>query len=159
MKFQSIESIASQIKHPKFSAEIFFNKMSDKDYLIQDQVSNKFHEEAFHGTVKSFTTTLADVVPDSPIDLKVGDLVTYTNEAGLSWVNHKILGFDITPSYKRVVYLDFSSYWFAVEIESLTLQEGYVGLNADDMALIEEKYQNSFVPFDVQMIRNKKDAA
>lgn len=155
MIFQTIESIASQIKHPKFSAELFINKFADKNDLIQAQVSNKFHEEAFHAKVKDFSTNLADVAPDSLIDLKVGDLVTYTNDAGLAWINHKILGFDTSSSYKRVVYLDFSSYWFAVEISSLTLQDGYVGLDADDMPLIEEKYLNSSVPFDVQMIRAK----
>lgn len=62
--------------------------------MIQAQVANKFHAEAFHAKVKDFSTNLADVAPDSPIDLKVGDLVTYTNDAGLAWINHKILGFE-----------------------------------------------------------------
>lgn len=159
MNFQTAQSIASQIQHPKFSKDAFLNHVSNKEYLIQALVNKKFDEEAFHAKVTGFTTNLADVVPNAPIELKVGDLVTYTNEYGASFVNNKILGFDLNPSYNRVVYIDSSSYWFAVEIASLTVQEGYVGVDANDMQIAEMKYQNSSIPFDVQMIRSKQQAA
>lgn len=47
MKFQSLESIAEQVKHSNFSKERFLGDMADKDYLIGRLVSAKFHAEGF----------------------------------------------------------------------------------------------------------------
>lgn len=159
MKFQSLESIAEQVKHSNFSKELFLGDMADKDYLIGRLVSAKFHAEGFLGKVTGYTTNLADVVPDAPIDLKVGDLVAFTNENGSTYVNNKILGFDLTPNYKRVVYLDFDCYWFPVELDTLILQTGYVGVDEADLQLVEEKYQTSHIPFEIQRLRAGQQVA
>lgn len=158
MNFQSLESIAQQVQHPKFSAEHFFAEMADKDFLIGRLVRAKFHAEGFLGKVTGYTTNLADVIPDAPVALKVGDLVAFTNENGATYVNNKILGFDLTPDYKRVVYLDFDCYWFPVALDTLILQSGYVGVDESDLKLVEEKYQTSAIPFDIQRLRSQQAA-
>src|SRR5690606_11010972 len=106
-----------------------------------------------------YTTNLADVVPDAPIDLKVGDLVAFTNENGSTYVNNKVLGFDLTPEYKRVVYLDFDCYWFPVELDTLILQSGYVGVDEADLQMVEAKYQTSHIPFEIQRLRAGQQVA
>lgn len=54
-------------------------------------------------------------------DFKIGDKVTFTNEFGVSFENLEILGFrenaDFLP--ERKVYLDTSSYWFAVKLSEI----------------------------------------
>lgn len=159
MKFQSLESIANQVQHPRFSKELFLGEMSEKEYLINRLVRAKFYAEGFLGKVTGYTTNLADVVPDAPVNLKVGDLVTFTNENGATYVNNKILGFDLTPNYKRIVYLDFDCYWFPVELDTLILQTGYVGVDEADLQLVEEKYQTSSIPFEIQRLRANQKVA
>lgn len=159
MKFQSLESIADQVKHPLFSKELFLGDMAEKDYLIGRLVSAKFHAEGFLGKITGFTTNLADVVTNAPIDLKVGDLVAFTNENGSTYVNNKVLGFDLTPDYKRVVYLDFDCYWFPVELDTLIIQSGYVGVDEADLQLVEAKYQTSHIPFEIQRLRARQQVA
>lgn len=57
-------------------------------------------------------------------DLKIGDIVTFTNEYGVQFENLEILGFrnntDFMP--ERTVYLDKSSYWFAVKLSEIKKQ-------------------------------------
>lgn len=51
-------------------------------------------------------------------DFKIGDIVTFTNEYGVSFENLEILGFrsntDFLPD--RKVYLNKSSYWFPIKL-------------------------------------------
>ncbi|MBF4454029.1 hypothetical protein IRT38_01180 (plasmid) [Acinetobacter sp. SK-43] len=159
MNFQSYESIANQIQHPKFSKADFLRHKINKDCLIQRLVSAKFHEEAFYGRFPNgFTTDLSCVVPDSPINLKIGDLVAYTNEYGVTFLNKKVLGFTFSAESGRVVYLDSDCYWMAAPLSSLTLQDGLIGVDEADLLIVEEKYKNSSIPFDVQQVRAKKDS-
>jgi len=57
-------------------------------------------------------------------DFKIGDIVTFTNEYGVQFENLEILGFrnntDFMP--ERTVYLDISSYWFAVKLSEIKKQ-------------------------------------
>lgn len=159
MKFQTYESIAEKIQHPKFSKENFLRYKIKKDCLIHSLVYAKYHEEAFYGRFPdSFTTDLSSVVPDSPIQLKVGDLVTFVNDYGVAFVNKKVLGFDLTVEYGRVVYLDYDCYWMPSTLDSLTLQDGLIGVDEADLIIVEERYKNSSPPFDVEQVRAKKEA-
>ena len=61
-----------------------------------------------------------DVVDSFPnCDLKVGDIVTFTNDYGVSFKGNKVLGFLSKPDNNRCVYLDFDCYWFPVRIDEL----------------------------------------
>lgn len=156
MNFRTFESIADQIKCPQFLKELFLREAGDKEILINRLVNAKYHEEAFYGRFSKFAKKITDVIAQPPVELKIGDLVTYTNEFGVSFVNNKVLGFDAKSSYNCGVYLDKSSYWASIPLDSLTLQNGYVGIDESDLVIVEEKYENSFVPFDVQIVRSKR---
>lgn len=58
-------------------------------------------------------------------DFKIGDIVTFTNEFGVTFENLEILGFrenaDFLP--ERKVYLNKSSYWFAVKLSEIKKQQ------------------------------------
>ena len=156
MNFQTFESIADQIKCPQFLKELFLREAGDKEILINRLVNAKYHEEAFYGRFSKFAKKITDVIAQPPVELKVGDLVTYTNEFGVSFVNNKVLGFDAESGYNCGVYLDKSAYWASIPLDSLTLQDGFVGIIESDLAIIENKYENSFIPFDLQMVRSKR---
>lgn len=59
--------------------------------------------------------------PDAPCDLKVGDVVTYTNEYGVVFPNRKVTGFCKPESYGSV-YSDGDAYWFPVHPDQLQKQ-------------------------------------
>lgn len=60
--------------------------------------------------------------PPVPCDFKVGEKVTFTNEYGVSFSPHTIVGFDADDSfYGRFIYLDYDCYWFPAAPDSLTL--------------------------------------
>ncbi|REC40933.1 hypothetical protein [Chryseobacterium sp. 5_R23647] len=53
-------------------------------------------------------------------DFKIGDIVTFTNEYGIQFENIEILGFTNDESLQeRIVYLDFSCYWFPVKLSEI----------------------------------------
>lgn len=56
---------------------------------------------------------LQDVLP-SEQDLRVGDIVAYTNPNGVTSMPYVVLGIDPTPDNGRCVYLDWECYWFPV---------------------------------------------
>lgn len=153
MKFQSAKDLARKINHPKFEKRAFLTRLEDKDLTIMRLVQSKFHSEAFYLRFKKFVKNLDEVVSNPSVDLKIGDLVAYTNENGCTFPNNKVLGFANNSEYGRVVYLDSSSYWFASRIDELTLQDGYVGVEESDLLAVEEKYKNSPIPYDLQMLR------
>ena len=57
-------------------------------------------------------------------DLKIGDIVTFTNEYGVQFEDIEILGFrnntDFLPD--RCVYLNQSSYWFPIKLTEIKKQ-------------------------------------
>ena len=58
--------------------------------------------------------------PPVPCDLAVGDVVTYTNDYGVSFKGKIITGFSpVVESWKGCVYLAKEAWWFPVPIESL----------------------------------------
>ena len=59
--------------------------------------------------------------PPIECDFKIGDKVTFTNEFGVSFKNHTIIGFDKDDSfYGRFIYIDTDSYWFPHKPNELT---------------------------------------
>jgi len=55
-------------------------------------------------------------------DLKKGDKVTFTNDFGVVFEDHEILGFDSKDFYGRFIYLDYDCFWFPAKPENLTKQ-------------------------------------
>ena len=65
----------------------------------------------------------ATTSPPVPCDLKLGDVVTFTNDFGVAFSDLKVTGF--TPcveGHGRFVYLDKDSWWFPVKPDQLRLQ-------------------------------------
>ena len=64
-----------------------------------------------------------DVTP-VPCDLKKGDIVTYTNENGVSFPGKEISGFSaVVESWGGFVYLFKTAFWFPVPAKSLKLEK------------------------------------
>ena len=60
--------------------------------------------------------------PPRPCDLKIGDTVKFTNDYGVEFEPHKIIGFT-KPEHElhgRFVHIDTDAPWFPVKPESLT---------------------------------------
>ena len=77
-----------------------------------------FVQGAKHPLARDATTS-----PPVPCDLKLGDVVTFTNDFGVAFCDLKVTGF--TPSgegHGRFVYLDKDSWWFPVKPDQLRLQ-------------------------------------
>lgn len=55
------------------------------------------------------------------IDLKIGDKVMFTNEAGITFGPYEVLAFQTPDKYGRCVFIDHDSYWFPTTLESLRL--------------------------------------
>ena len=72
-------------------------------------------------------------------DLKVGDVVTFTNEYGVSFANRIVIGFAKLEDqlHGRFIHLHDEAPWFPVKRESLTLQE--------NPEAIEVKYPNGVI--------------
>lgn len=72
-------------------------------------------------------------------DLKVGDVVTFTNEYGVSFSNRIVIGFAKPEDqlHGRFIHLHDESPWFPVKRESLTLKE--------NSEVIEVKYSNGLI--------------
>lgn len=71
--------------------------------------------------MREFAKTLAQTHPDT--DLKVGDIVTFTNEYGVTFHDKVITGFWHSgigeQLHDRIVYLAKDSWWFPVSVASL----------------------------------------
>ncbi len=67
-----------------------------------------------------------DMVMSSPeCDLKIGDIVTFTNENGVSFPNLIVIGF-ANPDYQlqdRFIHISSDCAWFPVKRSELTKQE------------------------------------
>jgi hypothetical protein len=74
------------------------------------------HEREFKNWVKS---KKVNVLQDSAeTGLKVGDIVTFTNDYGVQFKGMKVLGF-CKPDNGRCVYISSDCYWFPERPESL----------------------------------------
>jgi hypothetical protein len=68
-------------------------------------------------------------VPPVECGLKVGDVVTFTNDAGLKFPGKRVVGFGATVDHLHnppgmlghFVYIDSSSWWFPHRVDELTL--------------------------------------
>jgi len=86
---------------------------------------NKEHEQKFNELIKrekrEVFNSLKDVLPNCKINLKVGQICTYTNKYGVYFTGHKILGF-CKPEKNNgcSVYLDLDCYWSPVPISSIS---------------------------------------
>lgn len=67
---------------------------------------------------KFIKNELTNVAP-SGCTLKVGDLVEWTNDYGITW-RHRVIGFNTTYDAKYV-HLDSDAYWFPHDHNKLTL--------------------------------------
>lgn len=54
---------------------------------------------------------LPDITPDSEEDMQVGDTIMFTNDYGVTFGPHAVLGF-CELWYGRCIYFDHDSYWF-----------------------------------------------
>lgn len=62
--------------------------------------------------------------PPLPCHLKVGDVVTYTNEFGVHFEGKKVIGFSKEPtSWGAFVHLSKSAYWFPVPPKSCKVEK------------------------------------
>lgn len=61
--------------------------------------------------------------PPLPCALKVGDVVTFTNEFGVSFEGRKVIGFSKEVfNGDRFVHLSKDAYWFPVPPESCKIE-------------------------------------
>lgn len=61
-------------------------------------------------------------VPPVECLFSAGDVVTFTNDQGVSFEGLKVLGFAGEPTHGRFIHLDKDSWWFPVHPGSLTLE-------------------------------------
>lgn len=141
-----------------FCHESFFNAVLDKEWVTQRYIHGQLHKEAFylaHSNEPYYSANFDDV-PNvkSNKPLKVGVMVSFTNDFGVTFPNLEVVGFDKNPSYGRCVFLNTDSYWFAVKPESLTIQKGYLGISPDEISQISQDRINQFAGFDLLKLRN-----
>lgn len=85
----------------------------------------KYHiEEMNKWLAKNSNRILSEPIVND-CKFKVGDIVTYTNDYGVVFPGHKIIGFDngdcLTFEQGSHIYIDFDCYWSPVKSHSLTL--------------------------------------
>jgi len=73
---------------------------------------------------KLFIASL-EMTPPVECDLKVGDVVTFTNEYGVSFEDRVIVGFSSKEdmSNDRFIHLDKDAYWFANKLSEVKLAQ------------------------------------
>lgn len=86
------------------------------------------YKENFQAWVKEFKIKVLDKAPEG-VELKVGDIVSFTNQQGVVFYNREVLGF-APPThelyqYGNMVYLNSDSYWMPKKIQLLEIQFGY----------------------------------
>ncbi|KXS54991.1 MAG: hypothetical protein AWU57_587 [Marinobacter sp. T13-3] len=78
------------------------------------------HQQRLAQRRESFIKQL-NTTPPVPCDLKVGQTVSYTNEYGVTFPGHTIVGFSATDSfYGRFIHLDTDCYWMPKHPASVT---------------------------------------
>lgn len=73
-------------------------------------------------TIEQVKSTLSKT-PLNNEPFKLGQIVTFTNDYGVSFKGKKIIGFG-NPPYNGggTIYLDYDCYWFPATAESLTAE-------------------------------------
>ncbi|RGZ64791.1 hypothetical protein DW980_08850 [Bacteroides stercoris] len=90
--------------------------------------SGRSYKEAFlqwkterEANGKVFYDRLAEVM-DTDCEMKVGDMVIFTNDAGLVFGPYEVLAFEKPDNNKdRCIYIDHDSYWCSERLENLLL--------------------------------------
>ena len=63
-------------------------------------------------------------------EMKVGDIVIYTNDSGLVFCPYEVLVFEQAENDKdRCIYIDYNSYWLSECSETLLLVQKGVSYN------------------------------
>lgn len=61
--------------------------------------------------------------PPVECGLKVGDIVTFTNDCGVSFPGKKVIGFAKDDSFHgRFIHLSKDAYWFPVRADQIRLE-------------------------------------
>lgn len=60
--------------------------------------------------------------PTQPTDFKLGDKVTFTNDQGVVFKGHKIIGFAHEGLARRFIHIDTDCYWMPKRADQLTLE-------------------------------------
>ena len=102
----------------------FYKANSENIELLR--LYNKEHEKEFYQMVNdrklSIFNELKDVMPDCKTNLKAGQICTYTNDFGVYFTGHKILGFcKPEDNYGRCIYLDLDCYWSPARIGNISI--------------------------------------
>lgn len=80
----------------------------------------KSYKSEFENWVASQSIDVCDTIPG--VEYKKGDMVMFTNEYGIEFGPHEVLGFKSKPTASgRQVYFDHYPYWMACRPEQLTL--------------------------------------
>lgn len=90
------------------------------DHLNPNLNVAELHQQNLIKRQAEFTEKL-EGTPPVPSDLYVGQRVTFTNEFGVVFPGHTIVGFAATDSfYGRFVHLDLDCYWMPQHPGSVT---------------------------------------
>jgi hypothetical protein len=70
-----------------------------------------------------FQITMETDTPDG-CPFNVGDMVTFTNENGVVFEHHKVVGFTLPGDdlHGRNVYINVDCYWMPMSVDSLTFE-------------------------------------
>lgn len=86
--------------------------------IIMKNISYKKDFQKWRSKQEAAGYKFYDSLPEIT-DLKVGELVMFTNPAGIVFGPHEILCF-CEPDNDRCVYIDYDCYWFPAKPETLT---------------------------------------
>ena len=86
---------------------------------MEKKESSKKYEHYFKNWIKTHNVTVLDSSPET--DLKVGDIVTFTNDYGVVFKGYKVLGF-CEPDNDRCVFVNSDSYWFPKNPKNLQIE-------------------------------------
>lgn len=86
---------------------------------------------------------LSDQIPEGlECDLKVGDIVTFINEYGVSFEGLRVIGFRCEDwferKYKKFIFLNTSSYWFPHERNELIKEHYEAKIKTKDNIFVQE---------------------
>jgi len=83
-------------------------------------MSIEAHQQRLQKKYDDFVASL-ETTPPVECEFAVGDVVTFTNEYGVSFPGQTIIGFAEDDSfYGRFIYTDSDAYWFPSRPEELT---------------------------------------
>lgn len=82
----------------------------------------------------------AQRTPPVACEFAVGDVVTFTNEAGVQFFNRTITGFAPVVDYGRFIYWDNAAWWFATSPERFTKQTPKEGPLLECASALASKY-------------------